>query len=598
MPNPIGIPPRESVSAEEYQKATSTNWLLWGFAILAVIMVLWWLFFDSAVLSIKGWLGRRHLDEMRLYLKVDDYNNAARTLNDATRWAPNDPEVLRAAVEFVEKTGAEPRLMIRFLSKLDEDGDITDEELSKLGRMQVLLPDLKEARTILDRFQRDKERQRPALELLSAIQKAEGLHARSFLTQRQALLADPDDPDSVLKLALLDASSGDPSLSGPGRERLWPIARKGGEQALPAVEHLASHQRLTAEESLDLMVLADSLPDQDSVKTQTLRFAVLSAVLRLHPHQRQDRINEELRRWNGRAPAILPPLIQWLNAEQEYERVLRLISAKTASTYSSLLPHYVLALRGERKWIELKVLVSSRIDPSFSRAQLRLWLAEAESHLSSDPTTARHHITTVFDESGRGEQLQVAVKAGELAEQLGYYDIARQCYEGAAARHLNAAVPMQSKVYDMAAKELNGAAMLRASERLRELRQTDIVFLDRMNYLRLLLGSDLELALQTLDSAQNIPAHHITEDRRIALSLLRALAAFRTGHNDEIKGHLDQVRQMDTFPPGPRAVYAGLLDIIGRHSEAYAIAENIHASILLPEEQRFFMRARFSQPKT
>ena len=589
---PIGIPPRQSVSAEEFQQATSTRWLMWFFVGLAGILILWWFFFDQVVVTAKSWWARQYLDDMEERLQTEDYSVAARHLNDATRWGPDDPQVLRAAVKFVEKTGADPRLMLRFLTRLDQLNLLTPEELSKLGCMHVMLPDMVKAREIHDRFKEEDLNKRPALELLAAIQKAEGLHARSFLTQRQALLADPENPDSVLQLALLDAASGDPSLSGPGRDRLWPIARKGGEQAIPAINYLAAHHRHTREEFIDLLALTETLPNQDTPKIQTLRLTVLGGVLRLMPHERSKWINDELRRWNGRPPAMLPPLLEWLNKEKEHERVLLLVSDKTASSYTTLLPHYINALRGTSKWAQVKVLVASRIDPGFPRAQLRLWLAEAEYHLNpNDPSDSRHHITTVFDESGRGENLQVAVRAGEVAEELGFFDLARQCFEGAVGRHPEKALQLQLRVYDMALKELNGNAMLRSSEKLRDLRNTDVVFLDRVNYLRLLLGADLELALKALDDSRSIPERHITPDRQIALSFLRALAAYRVGKLAEVPTHLASVRQMETFPPGPRAVYAGLLDLVGQQAEAYQIAEGIRSTLLLPEERLFLQRA-------
>lgn len=563
--------------------------LLWTLISLAGVAVAWWLFFDDLAAGVKSWVGRRHIPDVVRYAEAEDWINAARSLNDATRWAPDDPEVIRTAVMFVEQTGSEPRSMIRFLSKLDEEGVMTPEELSKLGKAYVGLPDLKQAHATHDRFKGDEAQKRPALELLSAIQKAEGLAARSFLTQRQALIADGDNPQSVLDLALLDARSGDPSLSGPARERLWPIARSGGEQATPAIEFLAQHRLLTAPEAADLLQLVESL--KKDAKAENTRFAVLSAIIRLHPHQRDQIVNEEIRRWDGRPAANLPPLMAWLVKEQQYERVVRMISDKTAASYTSLLPHYVNALRGLGRWGPLKALLTGRVDAAFPGAQLRIWQAEVESHLSNDPTTPRHLLTTVFDQTGRGEHIVAALQAAEMAELLGYWDLSRRFYEGVAARHIGASMNMYLKAYEMAQKETNGDAMLRTSQQLMKLKPTDLVYLDRANYLRLILGTDIELAIKTLDEAAALPAHRITPDRLVALSFLRALAAYRQGRIDQIAPALAQVKNVDTFPPGARAVFAGLLAISGSASNAYQVAEKVPASLLLPEERRFLARA-------
>lgn len=588
-PSASPSPKRPPLSEADIAQETSSRLLLWIAIGLVIFAGLWWLYFENIATGVKGWWGRRYVPEIRRFMAAEDWANAARNLNDANRWAPQDPEVLRIAIDFVDKTGAEPRTMIRFLSQLDEKGLLTPEEMSQLGRAYVNLPDIKKAHDTYDRFTKEQLPKRPALELLSAIQKAEGLAARSFLTQRQALLADPENPQSVLDLALLDARSGDPSLSGPARERLWPIARGGGDQAVPAIEFLAQHRMLTAQDAVDLMVLVESIKDKP--KAEACRFEVLSANIRLHPHERESIVNEELRLWNGRPAAHLPPLLGWLVKEQQHERVLRLVSDKTAASYSAILPHYVSSLRGLGQWGKVKVFLSGRLDPSFPGVQARIWLAEAESHLSEDPTTSRHLLNTVFDETGRGENTAAALKSAEMAEFLGYWDLARRFYEGVAKKHAGASQNMFLKAYEMAQKETNGAAMLRSSEELLRLKPTDVVYLDRANYLRLILGTDIELAVQALDATREIPPHHITPDRHVALAFLRALSAFRQARYNEIAGELSRVKSFDTFPPGARAVYAGLLAITGDTSGAYQIAEKVPLTLLLPEERRFLARA-------
>lgn len=584
----------DSSRLDGHEDEPQSRLLLWSFLALTAFAVVWWFFFDSLASGVKSWWGRRHIPEVVRYVEAEDWMNAARHLNDATRWAPEDPEVIRTAIMFVEKTGEEPRSMIRFLGKLDEQGILTPEELSKLGKAHVGLPDLKLAHDTYDRFKGDQAAKRPALELLSVIQKAEGLAARSFLTQRQALMADSENPQSVLDLALLDARSGDPSLSGPARERLWPIARGGTEQAIPAIEFLAQHRQLTAQEAEDLLELVQGLKeekDDKASKAENARFEVLSAIIRLHPHERDEIVNQEIRRWDRKPAANLPPLMAWLVKEQQFERVLRMISDKTASSYTALLPHYVGALRGLNQWGPLKALLTGRVDAAFPSAQLRIWQAEAESHLTDDSTTPRHLLTTVFDQTGRGEHAEAAMRAAEMAEHLGYWDLSRRFYEGVAARHIGASMSMYLKVYEMAQKETNGDAMLRSSQQLMKLKPTDVVYLDRANYLRLVLGTDIEIAVKTINEAASVPAHHITPDRLVALAFLRALAAYRQGHVDQIAPALAQVKNVDTFPPGARAVFAGLLAISGNTSSAYQVAEKVPSTLLLPEERRFLARA-------
>ena len=565
------------------------RWLIVGFLGLIVGGLLWWFYFDSTSRAAKDWWGRSYIPGITSDVKEENWTGAAKSIRQALRWAPNDPEVLRVAIDFGERTRSDPLTMIRFLSQLEQSGEITASERCQLGRMHVRDQNLKAAHAIYDALPQDELAKRPALEFLATIQEAEGLQGRAFLTRRKALLADPDDPESVLQLALMDARSGDASLSGPARERLWPLVRAGGAHTLPAIEYLANHRKLTSEEANELLTVIEATPTSQSAVAARLQ--VLSAVLRTNPHRRQDLLNQELQRWAGKQPATLTPLLEWLVSEKEYERVLRIVSAKTATTYPSTLPYYVGALRGEKKWDEIKSFLSGRLDPTISRAQVRLWLAEVESKLSTDPSTPRQILSSLLDESGGGEQAQVAQRTAELAEQLGFWDIARKCYAGISSHHPRLATSMQLKVYDMALHELNGTAMLEASEKLRDLKTTDVIFLDRVNYLRLLLGTDLEVAQLELDKAAALPQHHITPDRQIALSLLRALAAYRSGQKAQISEHLARVNEIDTFPPGPRAIYAGLLAVTGDAAGAFRVAELVPGVLLLPEERRFLDKA-------
>lgn len=88
-----------------------------------------------------------------------------------------------------------------------------------------------------------------------------------------------------------------------------------------------------------------------------------------------------------------------------------------------------------------------------------------------------------------------------------------------------------------------------------------------------------------------MPAHYMPADRLVAIAFLRALAAYRQGRVDEIGAALAQVKTVDTFPPGARAVFAGLLAVSGNAASAYQVAEKVPSTLLLPEERRFLALA-------
>ena len=102
-------PPRPALSESDIAEETSSRLLLWSTIGLVIFAGVWWLYFENIATGVKGWLGRSYIPEVRRFMAAEDWTNAARSLNGANRWAPQDTEGLPIAVDFVEKTGPEPR---------------------------------------------------------------------------------------------------------------------------------------------------------------------------------------------------------------------------------------------------------------------------------------------------------------------------------------------------------------------------------------------------------------------------------------------------------------------------------------------------------
>lgn len=572
-----------SASARREQRT-----LLLFVAAMLVFGVGCWLAFPHVTQLTKQWLGRRHLPELRQHIKEENWQAAAAAMREAKRWAPNDPAVNRACLEFITSINGDPRATIGLIRQLQEVGAATPDDLALLGKMHARLGETAKARAVYDRLPLDAREQPHGLELQAELLKADGHYERASEVQREAFKSSPADADSLRQLAIIDLSSSDPSRRSAMRTRLWQVARSDSPLFLTAIELLARTKELTVPQVAELFQIVEASTIA-SARRETARFVLLSARMRLSPQLRADTIDQEVARWKNRPPAQTTPLVAWLAEEHENTRILRMVSAQAAARYTDLLPHYVDALRGERKWQELNTLLTKGgIDAAYPAQKIRLWQVEAQAHLHADPTRARQTLVRIFEEAGRGDDLATTLQAGNLAEELNQWDLAQNCYQAIASKHTRTQPAMLAKVYQMAEYQHDGPTMLKTCTRLLALQPESTLHLTQKLYLQLLLGIDLEMAQQELPGVST-PDDASQTDR---LHLLRALAAYRQGQLDLVRTSLPGVVKPAALTAGERTVYAALLKQTGGDAgTVFRLVERIPPLVLLPEEKVFLQRA-------
>lgn len=585
--HPIQSTPPQPGRGAERARREQRGMLLFTSVMLAFGAACWFAYPHIARLA-KQWLGRRHLPELRQHLTDQNWQQAAAAMRDARRWAADDPEVIRACLEFNASIGGDPRGTISLIRQLQATGAATGDDLALMGQMHARLGETSKARDIYDNLPQQARQKRQGLELHADLLKADGLNQEAARVRREALLSSPEDPGSMLQLAVMDLSSNDPSRRSAMRERLWQMARSGSPASLGAMELLATNRELTVPQASELFQIFETHPAA-SAKRETTRFILLSARMRLSPYLRADIIDQEITRWKDRPPAQTTPLVAWLAQEREYARILRMVPAQTAARYTDLLPHYVDALRGEGKWQNLnKLLTSGGIDSAFSPQKIRLWQVEVQIHLHADPAPARQTLMRIFEEAGRGDDLTTTLQAGTLAEKLNQWDLAQNCYQAIANKHSHTQEAMLAKVYQMAEYQHDSPSMLKICARLLALKPESTPLLGQKLYLQLLLGVDIEIAQQEL-SRWSKPDGVSRTDRQ---NLLLAFAAYRQGQSDVMRETVSHVSKPETLPAGERAVYAALLKQTGGDAgKIFRLIERISPALLLPEEKIFLQRA-------
>jgi len=559
---------------------------LFAVALLAIGAACWFVYPHATPLT-KQWLAHRLLPELRQHIKEHNWQKAAAALRDARRWAPDDPEVLHASLEFLTSVGGNPRDAISLVRRLQDAGATSTEDLVLLGKMHVKVGETAKAREIYDRLPSAVRQEQHGLELQADLLKAAGHDKDAAAVRRTALQGSVDDPDSLRELAVMELNSSDPSRRKTMRERLWQTAHAAGPASITAIEVLSKIKDLAVPQCDELFRLVETVPAADG-RREAVRFSVLSTRLRLSPQLRSDLIDQEIMRWKNRAPAQTVPLMAWLTTEREYSRILRMVPAQTAARYTDLLPAYVDALRGTGKWQELSTLLTTGgIDPAYPAQKIRLWQVETQVHLQPDPECSRQMITRIYEEAGRGDDPATTLAAGGLAEQLNQWDLAETCYAAVAAKHASARQTLLPRLYQMADYQHDGPGMLSASVQLLILKPESTPLIAQKLYLQLLLGIELELAQAQLQNILQTATVHTDQ-----IYLLQALAAYRVGQLQAIHAPLKQVTHPETFPPGGRAVYAALLKFSGGDAgKVFRLVERLSPALLLPEEKSFLQRA-------
>jgi hypothetical protein len=556
-------------------------------ATLLAIGAACWFGYPHVTPLTKQWLARRLLPKLRQQIKERNVQQAAATLREARRWAPDDPEVLHASLDFLSSVGGDPRGSISLVRRLQETGAATPDDLVLLGKMHARVGEIAKAREIHDQLPPTVRQQQNGLELQADLLQAAGKNRDANAVRRTALQNAVDDPASLRQLAALDLASNDPARRKAMSERLWQISRTDSPASLTAIELLSKYKELTVPQCDELFQMVEALPTADNCR-EAARFSMLSARLRLSPQLRDEVITQEIMRWKDRTPAQTVPLVNWLVTEREFSRILRLVPAQTAARYTDLLPAYVDALRGTGKWQELDTFITAGgIDPAFPVQKIRLWQVETQRHLQPDPQRSRQMLLRIYEEAGRGDDPTTTLAAGSLAEQLNQWDLAERCYAAVIAKHANARQALLPRLYQMTAYQHDGPGMLSASAQLLELKPESTQLLSQKLYLQLLLGIDLELAQAQLQSVLQTAAEPTDMQH-----LLQALAAYREGQLESTLTPLRQVAHPEDFNAGIRAVYAALLKLSGGDAgKVFRLVERIPTALLLPEEKRFLQRA-------
>ncbi|WP_300933126.1 hypothetical protein [Prosthecobacter sp.] len=576
-------PPRERIG--------KFSWLVMGaFGLLVVSLIAW----HPVTAALRAVLARRNAKEVLEATAAKDWVRAHQAMTLARQRAPEDEEVIVAMVTFLKATNSDPGGLAQLLQRLKLKRPLTAEEELTLGRALIASGKTKDAREVYEKLPVKQSTQQPGLELLSSILNAEGHTKEAEEIAHRAVAQTPAEatPETHLQAAVTDMSSHFVEVQNQAQKQLWQLAEMDTKTGMDAILQLTQSPGLTVAQAKRLLELEEAHP----LHSLGMRLKMVSAQMRLQPERRAELAEAEVRRFTETKNGRLEDMAYWLMREKLNDQVLKLVPKELAAQSRDLYPILVQTLSQEGRWEELQGVLKMP-NPPVPTTLLNLAMAEVLSHMQPDMRESRRLLQgTVINAAQAGDVTTLQV-AAQLAEKLNFADVACQAYKAAGMKAAEnnvseAALLNLQKSVELALRAKDTETLLEVSRQLHVISPSSAVFADRFVYLRLVLGVEMERvdvkALTVQTEAKGTTSATLD---RIPPQLLLALRAYRLGDHAAMEKHLTALPRAEGLSPGPRAVAAGLLSLVGNPGRAFQMAEKIPGALLLDEEKVFLKRA-------
>lgn len=439
----------------------------------------------------------------------------------------------------------------------------------------------KEAHGIWEALPASERQHLGGLKLESSLLRFEGDVRAADAVLRKAYEAAPGDPESRLKLAVLDLDSSFPDIHAVASQRIWEMVRQGhGAEAVNAMEALAGVSDLTSPQAAELLERLARMPDV----TGAPRYAILTGCLRALPSQRAQILDRETAGHSGRLDESSADFLRWLLQNRESARILNVLDRNVALNSPHLFPIYAEALNSTGHWKELRTLLTTSPAPPLSPGTAAVMLSYCSYKLGEAPEHAYNHLKEALHHARSRNAFPELFITGTSAEEMGFTDLALEAFNEV-SEHRAYRITALDHVLNIRRQQRNLSEIIETLEALLADSPGLAPYLDLYCYHKILAGEDME---KTAALAQ----HAVASGRQSSptLHLALALASYR---QHDFKAALDEAKTLRAIdlPSGQRAVLAGILEACGDAAEAYQLAEKISPRLLLVEESRFLKGA-------
>jgi hypothetical protein len=376
----------------------------------------------------------------------------------------------------------------------------------------------------------------------------------------------------------VELASPDTQEMREGLRRAWKLAELDTTVGLQALELLDTLESMPPDEAKRLIERLRNHPEATGWHV----VATLKRELQLYPERRNSLIQEAVQRSLELKREDVVPFVRWLVEQGEYLQVLALVNEDEARGYQPLLENYLTALTMLQRFESLERLINDPkvgtiLSPSVA-AFYRAHLAFVTRKPAADIRQALLLARNAAELERRGE---LSLRIAEYAEARGYTDIAEGAYKSASQSPRTDRQGFQGLIRTT---ESNGntEGMLAAASEACQRWPGDPLYAERLLYLNLLTGRQMEVALH--ESLKLVEQRNNDHQRR----LLVALGYWRLM---DLRAATEHLQNMDlgALSPGQQAVFAAIARDSGTNNArqaALSVIRNIDPKAsMLPEER-------------
>lgn len=513
-------------------------------------------------------------------LKAEEWQAASDHYSKAYLEASNEPEVIRGIALFMRKTGSDPERTLQFWRQMIDLGVDTPQDRLDAAQTYIQLNKSAEARQMLASVPPAERATKTALEIEAGILNIEGRTAEAATVMRHALRMDPDDPQSRLKLAVLDLRNPLSEVQNAAIDDLWQLARGDTDANLPAIDLLTKETKLTQANFSEIIDLLKNNPKSDARHV----YLVLGRQLERYPENRAAVFaREEAELADKPADARIPYLLM-LQSLNEHERVLQQLPMDRVLKLREFFAVYAESLAATQQWTALRNAIRTAPSLPVSAPDLSLLNARISKGLEESSDVISGHLLDAAKYATAARDIRSVRRISAIAESMGYPAAALGALR-AGANLPQHRVSMLEAVLGIQTNLQDSEGMLQTLNDLVETDPNLHYHQEKQLYLKLLLGVELE----TIPSKLSNPKIADTIAPAVR-QLLQAMSAYRQQNLEDLRSALSDLTP-EYFQPGQRAVLSGLLNAGGDPRRAFEIAEKVPDSLLLESERKFLTRA-------
>lgn len=575
------VPPTQ---AHKDRQSTVARWVAVGAvtALSLTLVIVGFVYAKPIQDRYQDWKAERLVGESRQMAEDGQMVNAVFKAQEAVSIAPDNINAIRLNTEYL--TAMKRPEALYFLDKLDKKGATTLQDRQTRVRALLHLNRGKEASDLLENLLDSAPSDALSMKLAEEVWGDSRQNSQLLRALKAFAVKHPEDQAHSLRLARIQADSGDAAEMADGLRRAWAIAGNDDDLGLQALEFLDGFASLPADEAAQLVRRLRAHPKAGGWHL----VAALKRELQLNPARRVELIQEAIQSAQGRKREELVPLVRWLIEQKEPLQVLALVPEAEAKVYQPLLENYLTALTLLQRFDDLERLVS---DPKVNSLLNRSISAFYRAHLAFVMRKPADEVRLVLGQARAAAEIErrgeLLMKIAEYAEARGHLDIAQDCFRSTTQIAKTERLGYQGL---LRTAEANGNTELMLETAIEAVRRwpDDPVYVERFLYVNLLTGRQIELSLaEALKLLEQRPGDH-------ARRLMAALAHWRLLDARAATAFLQNM-DLRHLSPGQQAVFAAIARDSGvdnAEDAARTVIRGIPAQArMLPEERALLARA-------